>query len=122
MNTSNGVRWVAGDPVDEIARAAAERLGPDFGPLTVAEVEAALYARHGPRVAEKYDPVSVGILIVAIVTLAWTVYSDHRQEKPDAPREETERTIRTKISREFEATPTGARITEEVIMQIIKRQ
>jgi hypothetical protein len=110
------------DEIDEIARAAAVRLSPEFGPRTEAEVAAALFARRVPRAAEQYDPVSVGILIVAIVTLAWTVYSDHRKEHPDAAREVIELTVRSELRREFEATPASVRITEVVITEITERQ
>jgi hypothetical protein len=110
------------DPVDEIARATGVRLTADFGPQTEAEVELALLARHTPPQAVQYDAVSIGILIVAITTLAWMVYCDHRSEKPHVAPEVTERILRTEIRREFEATPASLRITDVIIEEIVVRK
>lgn len=110
------------DPAGEIARAAGVRLAAEFGPRTEIEVDAALFARDFPGKTEQYDPVSIGILIVAIATLAWMIYSDHRKESPEAPPEATKRVLRHELSREIEATPTSLRVTEVVITEIIDRQ
>jgi hypothetical protein len=60
------------DPVEAVARAAAERLTPDYGPRLKTDVEAALYARGSERGPDQYiDPVALGSLIVSIATLAW---------------------------------------------------
>lgn len=109
------------DPVSEIARATAARLGPEFGQNLAAKVEAALYARDSSRGPEQFDPVSVGILIVAIVTLAWTVYSEHRKKAPDASAAAVEGTLRNEIRREVEVTPDSIRITEVVVQEIMDR-
>jgi len=74
------------DPAADAARAAAAILAPDLGPSLPAEVEAALAARgtqHRP--GRYFDPVSLASLIVAIATLAWTIYNDQRKHTPDPP-------------------------------------
>jgi hypothetical protein len=71
------------DPVSTGARAAAERLTPDFGPGLAADVEAALHTRGSQQRPEQYfDPISLGALIVSIATLAWTIYTDLKKKTP----------------------------------------
>ena len=77
------------DPIEVGARAAAQRLSPEHGgPRLIADVEAALYARDNREAsappAQYVDPIDLGILIVAIATLVWTVYRDLRT-KTDKP-------------------------------------
>jgi hypothetical protein len=70
------------DPAAGAARAAAAILAPDLGPDLPAEVEIALAARGDWQRPDLYlDPVSLGGLIVAIATLAWTIYTDQRDRK-----------------------------------------
>lgn len=71
------------DPAADAARAAAAILAPDLGPTLPTEVEAALADRQHP--GRYIDPVSLASLIVAIATLAWTIYSDQRDHTPDPP-------------------------------------
>ena len=74
------------DPAADAARSAAAILAADLGPDLPAEVEAALAARDIQQRPDRYlDPVSLASLIVAIATLAWTVYSDLRKQPPDQP-------------------------------------
>ena len=74
------------DPAADAARAAAAILAPDLGPNLPAEVEAALAARDTQQRPDRYlDPVSLASLIVAIATLAWTIYNDQRTHTPDPP-------------------------------------
>jgi hypothetical protein len=108
------------DPVEAIARAAAKRLAPEYGPRLEVDVEAALYARDSERGPEQYDPVSVGILLVSIATLAWMIYSDHRKKAPGAAPEVVERTVRTELRRQVDATPESARISEVVVTEIVE--
>jgi hypothetical protein len=55
-------------------------------PGVAAEVEAALAARQTPAVPPQYaDPVALASLIVAIATLAWTVYTDLRKRTTAIP-------------------------------------
>lgn len=107
------------DPVEKIAWAAAARLAPEFGPRTETEVAAALYVRLRPGNATQYDPVAIGSLIVSIAALAWQIFTDHRNRKPNPSRKVSERVLRTEVRREFEATPTTLRITEVVIDRIL---
>jgi hypothetical protein len=102
------------DMAAEVARGAARRLAPEFGERIEMDVEAALSGG-----AQQYDPVSVGILVVAIATLAWEVYAKRRERK-EAP-ELLERAIRTEVRREFEMTPQSMRVTEVVIKEIVDR-
>ena len=63
------------DPVAIAARAAAQQLKTEAGPGLVAEVEAVLATCESPFAPPQYvDPVALASLIVAIASLAWTVY------------------------------------------------
>ena len=69
------------DPITDAARATAKRLGDEYGPGPAADVEAALHAwGTAQRPGQYLDPVSLGSLIVAIATLAWTIYCDQRKK------------------------------------------
>jgi hypothetical protein len=109
------------DPVAEVARAAARRLVPEFGQDVETKTEAALYARDSSRGKEQYDPVSLGILIVTIATLAWMVYSDHRKTEPNASPATVERVLRNEIRREVEVTPDSIRITDVVVQEVMDK-
>jgi hypothetical protein len=110
------------DPVGEIARAAAERLTPEYGEWLGAEVEAALYARVRTRGAEQYviDPVALGTLIVAIATLAWTIYSDLRKKKPEVVPEVAERELRVELRRFGAGGPERDRVDEIIVTEIVR--
>jgi hypothetical protein len=112
---------MADDPVAEVARAAARRLVQEFGQDVETRTEAALYARDLSRGPEQYDPVSLGILIVSIATLAWMVYSDHRKTAPHASPAAVERVLRNEIRREVEVTPDSIRITDVVVQEIMDK-
>jgi hypothetical protein len=83
------------DPTAAAAWSAAVILSNDLGPDLPIKVEAAVAARGNQRHGQyAFDPVSVAILIVAIATLAWTIYNalhepatvrDHRQTAPHHP-------------------------------------
>jgi hypothetical protein len=73
--------------VASAARAAAKRLAGVFKLPLDTEVELAL-DNEGPRSRGQYfDPISLGSLIVAVATLAWTIYADMKGKgtvpKPD---------------------------------------
>ena len=110
------------DPVGEIARAAAERLAPEHGERLRAEVEAALHARVRTRGAEQYviDPIGLASLIVSIATLAWTIYSDLRKEKPDVAPEVAERELRVELRRFGEGGPERDRVDEIIVTEIVR--
>ncbi len=48
----------------------------------VEQVEAALHQSDG-RPQQYVDPVAIGSLIVAIATLAWTIYKDQTKTTPE---------------------------------------
>jgi len=67
------------EPVSDIALAAAARLEDTLGPALADGVEAEL--EHGAGVPRTYaDPVSIAGLIVAIASLAWSIYSELRRQ------------------------------------------
>ena len=90
------------DPVVAGARAAAERLSATHGPRLLADVEAELHSREADRRPDQFvDPIALGSLIVAVATLAWTVYKDLRSKDPAAapsPQVVT-RTVTTQLRR-----------------------
>jgi hypothetical protein len=83
------------DPVGIAARAAARQLQAEAGPGLVAEVEAVLATRESPSAPPQYlDPVALATLIVAIASLAWTVYTDLRKRTARPAPEVVARTVR----------------------------
>jgi cell wall assembly regulator SMI1 len=68
---------------------------PDLGSNLPAQVEAALAAHDSQQRPDRFlDPVSLGILIVASATLAWTVYNDQRNHTHDPPPDSIARQVR----------------------------
>jgi hypothetical protein len=79
-------------------RASAKRLDADYGPGLVADVEAALRAATAGSRSDQYvDPVSLGSLIVAAATLAWTVYSELKKKGKNPSPEVVARTVRLEL-------------------------
>jgi hypothetical protein len=93
------------DPAADAARSAAAILAPDLGPNLPAEVEAALAARGIQRPDRYFDPVSLASLIVAIATLAWTIYNDQRSRTPDPPPSSIARQVRITLRDQDTAVP-----------------
>jgi hypothetical protein len=112
------------DPVADAARAAAAILAPDLGPNLPAEIEIALAARGAQQRPERYvDPVSLAGLIVAIATLAWTIYTDQRDRKPDPPPASTiARQVRITLREQDINLPAGGERITEVIAAEVTRQ
>ena len=111
------------DPAADAARAAAAILAPDLGPSLPAEVEAALAARDTQQRPDRYlDPVSLATLIVAIATLAWTIYTDQRtRHHADPPADAVARQVRITLRDQDTALPPGTeRITEIVATEITR--
>ena len=109
------------DPVAGAARSVAAVLAPDLGPDLPAEVEAALAARSTRRPDLYVDPVSLASLIVAIATLAWTIYNDQRTRTPKPPTAAIARQLRITLREREMPLPDGAeRITELVATEIIR--
>jgi hypothetical protein len=110
------------DPAADAARSAAVILIPDLGPSLPAQVDAALAARGTPQRPGQYaiDPVSVAILIVAVATLAWTIYNDLREHTPEPQSETIARQIRITLQdQDVDLPPDAERITEIVATEII---
>ena len=83
------------DPIAIVARAAAQQLEAEAGPGLVTEVEAALATRESPSAPPQYlDPISLASLIVAIASLAWTVYTDLKKRTAKPSAEVVARTVR----------------------------
>ena len=112
------------DPAAEAARSAAVILAPDLGANLPAEVEIALAARGAQQRLGRYlDPVSLAGLIVAIATLAWTIYNDQRDRKPAPPPASTiARQVRITLrEQDIDLPPGGERITEVVATEITRQ-
>src|SRR6516165_9637861 len=110
------------DPAADAARSAAAILAADLGPSLPAEVEAALAARGAEQRPDRYlDPVSLAGLIVAIATLAWTIYNDQRTRTPDPPPDSVARQVRITLrDQDTPLTPGTERITEIVATEITR--
>jgi hypothetical protein len=108
------------DPITTAARAAAQRLAPQHGPGLAADVEAALHARGtAQRPGQYLDPVSLASLIVAIATLAWTIYSDQQKKTPDPAPGVIARQVRAELRQHGDTShPETSRITEIIITEI----
>jgi hypothetical protein len=113
------------DPAADAARSAAAILAPDLGPRLPAEVEAALAARGAQQRPDRYpDPVALASLIVAVATLAWTIYNDQRNRSHErAPEADSiARQVRVTLREQDTALPPGTgRITEVVATEIIRQ-
>jgi hypothetical protein len=111
------------DPAADAARSAAAILAPDLGPNLPAEVEAALAARDSQQRPDRYlDPVSLASLIVAIATLAWTIYNDQRTRTPDPPPSSIARQVRITLRDQDTTLPPGTERITEVVATEITRQ
>ena len=111
------------DPAAEAARTAAAILAPDLGPNLPAEVEAALAARDTQQRPDRYfDPVSLASLIVAIATLAWTIYNDHRTRTPEPPADSIARQVRITLRDQDTHLPPGTEHITEIVATEIVRQ
>jgi hypothetical protein len=110
------------DPVAMAARAAAVILAPDLGSNLPNEVEAALAERGAAQRPDHYlDPVALASLIVAIATLAWTIYSDQRAHTADPKPDIIARQVRITLRKGDISLPTASeRITEIVATEITR--
>ena len=109
------------DPAAQTARAAAAILAPTHGPALPTQVEAALAARDSGQRLDRYlDPVSLAGLIVAIATLAWTIYNDHRDHTPDPPPEVIARQVRITLREQDTIMPPDiGHIIEIIATEVI---
>jgi len=113
---------VTPDPIAAVARAAAARLAAEHGPGLTADVEAALAAQDTEQRPGQYlDPVSLGILIVAIATLAWTIYTDKRKTTPNPPPSAVAREVRIELRQQGTTSPHDTdQITEIVVTELLQ--
>jgi hypothetical protein len=113
------------DPVADAARSAAVILAVDLGPHLPVEVEAALAARGAQQRPDRFlDPVAIAGLIVAIATLAWTIYNDQRERAKDREPEHDSITRQVRITLREQDTvfPPGAeRVIEVVATEVIRQ-
>ncbi|HXL93553.1 MAG TPA: hypothetical protein VN969_31870 [Streptosporangiaceae bacterium] len=110
------------DPAAEAARAAAEALVSQAGPGLLTEVEVALAARGTQQRPGRYlDPVSLAGLIVAIATLAWTIYNDQRSRTHNPSPEAIARRLRITLREQDTALPDGTEHITEIIATEITR-
>jgi hypothetical protein len=108
------------DPVAIAARAAAQRLEPGNSARLDVEVEAALAARGAEDRPQQYiDPVSIGSLIVALASLAWTVYRDLRKQTDSPAPEVVSRTVRLRLREDGQELPDG-RVIEVVVDETLR--
>jgi len=108
------------DPVAIAARAAAQRLESGDSARLAVEVEAALAARETEERRQQYiDPVSIGSLLVALASLAWTVYRDLRKKTDSPAPESVARTVRIKLREEGQELPDG-RVIEIVVDETLR--
>ncbi|HZM77625.1 MAG TPA: hypothetical protein VFC19_18050 [Candidatus Limnocylindrales bacterium] len=111
------------DPVADVARAAAARLGDSFGAELgdsfgaelAEEVETEL--EHEAGVPRAYaDPVSVAGLIVAIASLAWNIYVELRRSRP-----ELAGAVRERWAQDHAVDATASAIIDVVAEETVKR-
>ena len=110
------------DPIEVTARATAAQLAAEHGPGVVAEVDAALHARRCAERSQQFvDPYSLGSLIVAIATLAWTIYADLRKRTPELQPHEVERQVLVELQEQGAAHRKDAeRITAIAVTETIR--
>jgi hypothetical protein len=108
------------DPVGIAARAAAQQLQVEVGPGLVTEVEAVLATRESPSAPPQYaDPIALASLIVAIASLAWTVYTDLKKRAAQPTEQVVARTVRV-TRRDQGQAAAPARIVEVVVTETLR--
>ena len=110
------------EPVSAIAQSVAETLAAELGAHVLTDVAVALYEPDGASRPEQYvDPISLGGLIVAIATLAWTIYNDRKRAggHPDAAALAQALEDALTASADSRAAPPDARIIEVVAHETI---
>lgn len=110
------------DPITAAARATAERLTAEYGSSLIVDVDAALHGRGtAERPGQYLDPVSLGSLIVAIATVAWTVYSGQRKKTPEPSPGMVARHVRVELREHSGISQQETdRIAEIVVTEIIQ--
>jgi nitrogen fixation-related uncharacterized protein len=104
------------------ARSAAAILASSYGPDLPTQVEAALAGRRAQRPDHYLDPVSLASLIVAIATLAWTIYNDQRNNRTSDPEPNTiARQVHVTLREQDTILPPGTEHITEIIATEITR-
>jgi hypothetical protein len=108
------------DPLGIAARAAAQRLQAEGRAGLVAEIEAVLATRESPSAPPQYaDPVALASLIVAVASLAWTVYTDLKKRTAQPAAEVVARTVR--VTRHDQGQPAAPdHIVEVVVTETLR--
>ena len=102
------------------SRAAARRLADHYGAQLTIDVEAALHAADG-RPQQYFDPASLGGLVVAVATLAWTVYRDLKRETPAPAPQVIDRTVRLELRYPLDLDADERdRIIDVVVTEIVR--
>jgi hypothetical protein len=72
------------DPEAQIARRAAQHLAGEIDPTLPAQVEQELAKDPLEQRSERFDPISLGGLIVSLAALGWTIYRDLKKDREAA--------------------------------------
>ncbi|MFF3992694.1 hypothetical protein ACFYX8_05195 [Streptomyces cyaneofuscatus] len=97
------------DPIEQGARAAAQRLTTTAYANLTHEVEVALHNRGADRRPGQYtDPVALAGLIVSVATLAWTVFNDIRSRNSAAAPAPTPDTVARRVRLELDQADAPA--------------
>jgi uncharacterized membrane protein YebE (DUF533 family) len=75
------------------------------------------------RPGQYFDPISLGSVIVAIATLAWTIYNDKRKQTPNPSPDVVGRQVRVELRNQGDTSHSQHdtdRITEVVVSEIIQ--
>lgn len=109
--------------VRRAARAAARRLAVELDPSLKAGVETALQIHGKNGRPERYgvDPIALGSLIVSAAALAWTIYTDLRDQTPKPTRKAISRRVRLELAIDDPVTSAQRdRIIEVVVEEIVE--
>ena len=107
------------DQADRVARAAAQRLAPKYGPTLAEDVEVILQTDNGDRQPGQYfDPISIASLVVSVASLGWTICKDLRKktEKPAAE------VVARRLRLEIPASKDRDQIIDVVVDEIVKEE
>jgi hypothetical protein len=102
------------------SRAAARQLADHYGAQLTLDVEAALHTAD-ERPQQYIDPVSLGGLLVAAATLAWTVYRDLKRQTPAPAPQVINNTIQVELRHTIDLDPAERdRIIDVVVTEILR--
>jgi hypothetical protein len=106
------------DPIKTAARAAAKRLTADYGFNLPSDVEAVLHGEETVQRRNQYpDLVSVASLIVAVATLAWTIYNDLRMKTSEHPAEDVADEVRSALKDQTDSRHSSTDLIISVVVE-----